>query len=109
LGVLFNKNGNSNEEITNSVYNGRNNIRSLNSVLWDKSPRMIRKKIINTTMVQSIVIHRAEAWDANRKNRNTLSAAEMDYIQRSYRRTRLGRIHNETTREFMEVEKDIID
>jgi hypothetical protein len=37
FGVLFTKNGNSNKEIYNRINNGRNIVRSINSILWDKS------------------------------------------------------------------------
>jgi hypothetical protein len=43
-----------------------------------------------------------------RKNRNKLLTAEMDYLLRSCRRTRLERIRNETVREMMKMERDII-
>jgi hypothetical protein len=48
-------------------------------------------------------------WDASRKNRNRLLATEMDYVRRSYTKTRLDRIRNETIGEIMEMEKDITD
>jgi hypothetical protein len=46
--------------------------------------------------------------DVSRKNGNKLLAAEMDYLRRSCRRTRLNRIQNEKIREMMEMEKEII-
>jgi hypothetical protein len=56
LQVLFNINGNSNKEINNRVNDGRNIIRSLNSILWDKSLRKTTRKWIYKTMVQCIMI-----------------------------------------------------
>jgi hypothetical protein len=52
LGVLFSRNGSSNEEINNRVNRGRNIITSLNSILRDKGPRKITKKTICRTVVQ---------------------------------------------------------
>jgi hypothetical protein len=46
--------------------------------------------------------------DVSRKNRNKLLAAEMDYLRRSCRRTRLNRIRNEEIRGMTKMEKDII-
>jgi hypothetical protein len=81
-------------------------MKSLNSIIWDKSPGNNKKKRIHKTMAQSVVIHGAEAWDVSRKNRNKLLVAKMDCLRRIWRRTRLDRIRNETTREMMETEKD---
>jgi hypothetical protein len=56
LGFPFTENCNSNEEINNSGNKGRNIIKSLNSILWDKSPRKITQKRIYKTMVQSVTV-----------------------------------------------------
>jgi hypothetical protein len=95
--------------LRNGLNEGRNIIRSLNSILWDESLRKIKKKRISRTIVQSVMTYGAEAWDVNRKNRNKLLSTEMVYLQRGCRRTRLERIRNETIREMMKVEKDITD
>jgi hypothetical protein len=80
FGVIFAKNSKSNEEINNTVNKGRNIIRSLNSILQDKSLRNIIKKRIYETMVQSVMIYGVDVWDVNRKNRNKLLATKMDYL-----------------------------
>jgi hypothetical protein len=107
LGHLFSTNGNSNKQTNNRVNKGRNVTWFLNSILWDKSLRKITKKRIYKTMVQSVMTYGADAWDLSRKNRNKLLATEIDYLQWSCRRT--NRIHNETIRGMLEMEKDIID
>jgi hypothetical protein len=79
LEVLFSKNGNGNE-INNGVNNGRNIIRSLNSILQDKSLRKITRKRIYYTLVQSVTIYGVEVWRVSRKNRSKLLATKMDYL-----------------------------
>jgi hypothetical protein len=55
------------------------------------------------------MIYGAQVWDVSRKKQNKLLATEMDCLQRRCRRSRLGRIQNETIRKVVEMEKDIID
>jgi hypothetical protein len=57
MGVLFNRNCNSNEEINNRVKKCGNIIRSLNSILQDKSLRKITKERIDKTVVRSVMKH----------------------------------------------------
>jgi hypothetical protein len=109
LGALFTKNSNSNEEINNGVNKGRNVIRSLNSILWDKSLRKKTKKRMYEAMVWNVMIYGAEEWEVNRKNGNKLSVTEVDYLRRRCRRTRLYIIRKETIREIMEMEMDNTD
>jgi hypothetical protein len=54
------------------------------------------------------MIYGAEVWDVNRKKRNKMLATEIEYLRRSCRRTRLGRIWNEIIGEMMEMERDIM-
>jgi hypothetical protein len=79
-----------------------------NSVLWDKSLRKVKKRIYKTT-VQSVMIHRTDASNVSRTNRNKLLATEMDCLQRIYRRTRVDGTRNEMVTEMMEMKKDIAD
>jgi hypothetical protein len=104
LGVQFNKNSNSNEEVNNRLNKSKNIIRSLNSILWNKSLSKITKKIYKI-VIQSIMIHGAEVWDVSRKNRNKLLATKINCQQRSFRRMILDRIQNKVVREMMELEK----
>jgi hypothetical protein len=98
---------NSNEEINNRGNKGRNIIGSVNSILQDESLGKIKK--VHKTNVQSVTIYGAEARDVNRKNSSELLATETDYQRKSCRRTRPGRIRNETIRKMMKMEKDITD
>jgi heterodisulfide reductase subunit C len=86
-----------------------NVVRSLNSILWDKSLRKLTKKRINKTVVQSVMTCGAEVWDVSRKNRDKLLATGMDCLPRSCRRTRSDRMRNETIREMVEIDNDIMD
>jgi hypothetical protein len=60
-------------------------------------------------MVESVMIYGAEGWNVRRKDGNKQLATETDYLRRRCRRTRLDRIQNETTREMVAMERDIID
>ena len=88
LGALFNKKGNSNEEITQRIIKGRNIIRALNLVLWDKDMKMETKKRIYESIVKPTTIYGSEVWDINRKNRKKLLSTEMDFLRRSSRISR---------------------
>jgi hypothetical protein len=56
MGAVFNKNGNSNEEINNTVNKCRNIMRFPNSILCDKSLRKIIEKRMYKTVVQSAML-----------------------------------------------------
>jgi len=55
LGVTLTKEGNNKEEIDNKIIHGRKAIGKLNSVLWNDKITMKTKKMIFSTIVQSIV------------------------------------------------------
>ena len=79
LGALFNKKGNSNEEITQRIIKGRNIIRALNSVLWDKDMKMKTKKRVYESIVKPTKpSYGSEVWDINQKNRKKLLSTEME-------------------------------
>jgi len=52
--VTLTKEGNSNEEIDNKIIHGRKAIGKLNSVLWNDKITMKTKKMIFSTIVESI-------------------------------------------------------
>jgi hypothetical protein len=70
LRVPFTKNGNSNKEINNRANKGRNVIRSLNSILWNKGLRKIKKKRIYKSMVQSVTWNKGMACKLERTGTN---------------------------------------
>lgn len=109
LGVTFNKNGNSKDEIQERITKGRKAIRAMNSILWEKDIRKTTKKHIYKSVVQGIILYGAEVWDMNSINKRKLLATEMDYLRRSCRRSRLERIRNEQIRESMGMERKITD
>ena len=64
-------------------------------------------KTIHRSMVQSVL--GAEVWDVSAKNKNKLLSTEMDYLRRSCRFRRVDRVRNETIRNMLEMERDIVD
>lgn len=100
-------NGNSFEKVNNIVNKGRNFIRSLKPILWNKSLRKETKKRTCRIMVQSVVIYGGGAEDGRRTKGNKLLAAEMDCVRKRCKKMRLGRIRKETVGELMEMIKHI--
>jgi hypothetical protein len=91
LGVLFNKNGDSVEEMNNRINKGRNTIRSL----FDKSLTKIAKKRLYKTVLRNVTIYGEVAGYVNMKNWNKLLAIKMDYLRGCCRRRKLDRMRNE--------------
>ena len=67
------------------------------------------KTTIFRNIVQSVRTYGAEVWDVSAKNKNKLLSTEMDYLRRSCRLRRVDRVRNETIRNMMGVERDIVD
>lgn len=109
LGVLFNKQGTSKDEVQERIIKGRKTIGALNSVLWDKDIRKDTKMRIYKTIVQSVMTYGAEVWDLSQVNRKKLLSTEMDFLRRSCRRSRLERVRNEVIKRNMNIERDITD
>lgn len=109
LGIILNNQGSSKDEIKERINKGRKTIRTLNSILWDKTITKENKKRIYTSIVQSIITYGAETWDMTKKNRNKLMTTEMDYLRRSCRTSRIERVRNDTIRENMNMDTNIIE
>ena len=108
LGVIFNKQGTSKDEIQERVNKGRIVIRTLNSLLWERSITRNTKKHIYNSMVQSVILYGAEVWNVSNVNKKKLMAAEMDFFRRSCRRSKLDRVRNVTIRAKMNIDRTII-
>lgn len=109
LGVIFNKQGTSNDEIQERIRKGKQAIGALNPILWERNIRKHTKKRIYNTIVKSVVIYGSESWEITKDNRRKLRATEMDFMRRSCRRSRLERVRNEVIRRDMDLDRDIID
>ena len=64
---------------------------------------------IYRSIVQSVLTYGAEVWDVSAKNKNKLLSTEMDYLRTSCRLRRVDRGRNETIRNMMGMERDIVD
>lgn len=109
LGVVLNKQANSNDEIRERITKGRKAIGALNSLLWEKEIRRETKKRIYKSIVESVMIYGAEVWDVSKKNKQKLLATEMDFLRRSCRKSRLERVRNTEIREMMDKEQTVAD
>jgi hypothetical protein len=77
--------------------------------LWSKTILHKTKKLMYQALVQSILLYGAETWTPNTQQANKLLATEMDFWGRSVRKSRKGKVRNGTTREIMEVGKNILE
>jgi len=109
LGVIMTKEGNSNEEIDNKIIQGKKAIGKLNSVLWNDKITLKTKKMIFSTIVESIVTYGSETWEINKRNEKRLKALEMDYWRRACGVSRLEHIRNDEIRTRVQRGKDIMD
>jgi hypothetical protein len=66
LGVTITKEGTSTEEIDHKIIQGRTVIGKLNSVLWNDKITMKTKKMIFSTVLESIVTYGSETWKINK-------------------------------------------
>jgi hypothetical protein len=81
----------------------------LNSVLWSKTILHKTKKLMYQALVQSILLYGTETWTLNTQQANKLLVTEMDFWRRSARKSRKQAVRNVTTREVMEVRKNILE
>lgn len=81
LGTAFTTTGTYEEEIKSRIGQGRQAIRTLHSVIWDKTLTKRIKRLIYKTIVEPILTYGAEVWTITEQNKKKLKAAEMDYWQ----------------------------
>jgi hypothetical protein len=67
------------------------------------------QKFMYQALVQSILLYGAETWTLNTQQAKKLLATEMDFWRRSDRKSRKEKVRNVTTREVMEVGKNILE
>jgi hypothetical protein len=80
----------------------------LNSILWSRNILHGTKLAVYNAIVKSILTYGAETWTVKQKHRNKLLAAEMDYLRRSARISRMDKIRNEAIRTKMGIKKNIV-
>ena len=64
----------------------------LYSVLWSKNIVNNTKRLIHNSLVQSVMLYRAETWTLDRPHANGFLATEMDYWSRVARKSRMDKI-----------------
>nr|CAI5864969.1 unnamed protein product [Callosobruchus analis] len=107
LGIIFNKKGNSENEIQERINRGRAVTRTINSLLWNKKITRATKKRMYSSLVQSVTLYGSELWDVTKASKNKLMATEMDFLRRSCGRSRLERVRNDDIRMQMHMERHI--
>ena len=65
---------------------------SVNSVLWNDKITMKTKKMIFSTILESIVTYGLETWEINKRNENRLKALELDFWRRACGISRLEHV-----------------
>jgi len=70
-------------EIDYKIIHGRKAIGKLNSMLWNYKITMKTKKMIFSTIVESIVTYGSETWEINKRNEKRMKALEMDFWRRA--------------------------
>ena len=74
LGAKITSDGKHSKEINNRISIGRDAIRELNSILWDKRITRKRKILIYNTITKSITTYGSEIWQISEQNKKTLFA-----------------------------------
>lgn len=109
LGMHITNDGSLDEEIKHRNNQGRQAIRQLNSILWDKAVSKQNKHRIYNSIVKSIISYGSEVWPLKEKTRKSLEATEMDYWRRAAGKSKLERVRNERIREIMGVKHKITE
>ena len=81
----------------------------LNSVLWNDKITMKTKKMVFSTIVESIVTYGSETWEINKRNEKRLKALEMDFWRTACGVSRLEYLRNDEIRRRVHTNKDIMD
>jgi hypothetical protein len=109
LGVTLTHTGSSHRDISNKIAQGKKAIQLLNSILWSKKVQKKTKKMLYSTIIESIGLYGAETWEITEANKNKLQAFQMDFLQRSCGISRLDHVRNDRIKEIMDLDKMIID
>lgn len=106
LGFIISKKGTTEEEINSRLGQTRSCIRQLHPIIWNTHITKNTKQRIYNTIVRSIMTYGAENWVINKKNKNKITATEMEYWRRCCLVTRRDRIRNEEIKRRMGIDKD---
>nr|CAI5853376.1 unnamed protein product [Callosobruchus analis] len=109
LGIILNKQGNSEDEIKERINKGRKVTGALNSLLWDKGIKKQTKNRLYKSLVESVMLYGAEVWDVSKRNKEKLMATEIDFLRRSCGKSRLERVRNSEIRHMMGKEQTVAD
>ena len=109
LGVTITNDGRDNEDILKKTGKGRNMIKALHPILWNKNLINKTKKNVYQTMVQPVMTYGSETWVINKSMSQKLLSSEMMYWRRSSGLTLMDRVRNDTIRQRMKVENTIMD
>ncbi|XP_030765767.1 uncharacterized protein LOC115889832 [Sitophilus oryzae] len=109
LGVTFDKSGKDDNEISSRIVKARNAIKCLNNILWSNEIGNDRKLRINDATVKNNLLFGAKTWRLTENNKRKLLAVEMDAIRRLARTSKLDRVRNETFRDKMGRQKNIVE
>lgn len=109
LGSVITSAGDSREDITNRIGHARRATQKLNSLLWSGSIRDATKVRMYKTIVQSILIYGSETWEMTNRDKQRISAVEMDFLRRSSRVSRLERVRNVVVRERIKKLDSTVD
>ncbi|XP_057670224.1 uncharacterized protein LOC130902259 [Diorhabda carinulata] len=107
--MIITNDGRLDEAITQRNNQGRQAIRQLNSVLWDKQISKENKHRIYNSIIKSITTYSSEIWPLKEKTVKMLEATEMDYWRRAAGISRLEKISNDRIREIMKVQHTITE
>jgi hypothetical protein len=95
LGVTFTHTGSSHRDISNKIAQGKKAIQLLNSILWSKKVQKKTKKMLYSTVIESIGLYGAEIWEITEVNKKKLQAFQMDFLRRSCGISILDHVRND--------------
>ena len=78
-------------------------------MMWNDKIAMKTKKMIFSTIVESIVTYGSETWEINKRNGKRLKALEMDFWRGACGVSRLEHVRNDEIRRRVHRNKDIMD
>jgi hypothetical protein len=109
LGVTFIHTGSSHRDISNKIAQGKKAIQLLSSILCSKKVQKKTKKMLYSTIIESIGLYGAEIWEITETNKKKLQPFQMDFLRRSCGIYRLDHVRNDRIKEIMDLDKTIID
>jgi hypothetical protein len=84
--------------------------------LFDKHISLYNRRIglkwcwlLHYTIIESIGLYGAEAWEITEANKRKLQAFQMDFLRRNCGISRLDHVRNDRIKEIMDLDKTIID